>query len=221
MQQRCASTATWLRQLAAVTRCVVLLLRLAVPFALPGSLCRATLTPLVSHSSDVLTRHQVADVCTCRCAGAVGHGGHYHSQSVESFFTHVPGLKVVVPSSPAQAKGEQQQPAAGWLCGWPVGTASGRGSSRGCGASQQPCTPWLWGGGGGLWLPCITSSCSTDMHHRGSRVPRAGMLNSCAVLILLLLLLQACCSRAFKTRTPACSLSLRCCECCCLDCCTC
>ena len=26
--------------------------------------------------------------------GAVGHGGHYHSQSVEAFYTHVPGLKV-------------------------------------------------------------------------------------------------------------------------------
>ena len=37
--------------------------------------------------------------------GAVGHGGHYHSQSPEAFFTHVPGLKVVVPSGPANAKG--------------------------------------------------------------------------------------------------------------------
>lgn len=37
--------------------------------------------------------------------GAVGHGGHYHSQSPESFFTHVPGLKVAIPSTPAQAKG--------------------------------------------------------------------------------------------------------------------
>eukprot|EP00898_Chlorokybus_atmophyticus_P002125 jgi/Chlat1/2913/Chrsp2S04667 len=37
--------------------------------------------------------------------GAVGHGGHYHSQSPEAFFTHVPGLKVVIPRSPSQAKG--------------------------------------------------------------------------------------------------------------------
>ena len=27
--------------------------------------------------------------------GAVGHGALYHSQSVEAFFSHIPGLKVV------------------------------------------------------------------------------------------------------------------------------
>ena len=32
-------------------------------------------------------------------------GGLYHSQSVEAFFAHVPGLKVIVPSSPRDAKG--------------------------------------------------------------------------------------------------------------------
>src|SRR5207237_7561771 len=32
-------------------------------------------------------------------------GGPYHSQSVEAFFAHVPGLKVVAPSFPADAKG--------------------------------------------------------------------------------------------------------------------
>ncbi|KAL3702438.1 hypothetical protein R1sor_020460 [Riccia sorocarpa] len=37
--------------------------------------------------------------------GAVGHGGHYHSQSPEAFFCHVPGIKVVIPRSPSQAKG--------------------------------------------------------------------------------------------------------------------
>jgi 2-oxoisovalerate dehydrogenase E1 component len=33
------------------------------------------------------------------------HGALYHSQSVEAFFAHVPGLKVVVPSTPADVKG--------------------------------------------------------------------------------------------------------------------
>jgi len=37
--------------------------------------------------------------------GAVGHGGHYHSQSPEAYFTHTPGLVVVVPRSPSTAKG--------------------------------------------------------------------------------------------------------------------
>ncbi|MBI2821446.1 MAG: alpha-ketoacid dehydrogenase subunit beta [Acidobacteria bacterium] len=32
-------------------------------------------------------------------------GGHYHSQSPEAYFIHTPGLKVVVPSNPYDAKG--------------------------------------------------------------------------------------------------------------------
>jgi pyruvate dehydrogenase E1 component beta subunit len=32
-------------------------------------------------------------------------GGHYHSQSPEAFFCHVPGIKVVCPSNPYDAKG--------------------------------------------------------------------------------------------------------------------
>ena len=33
------------------------------------------------------------------------HGALYHSQSIEATFAHVPGLKVVAPSTPADAKG--------------------------------------------------------------------------------------------------------------------
>lgn len=38
-------------------------------------------------------------------SGAVGHGGHYHSQSPEAYLTHTAGLTVVMPSSPKAAKG--------------------------------------------------------------------------------------------------------------------
>lgn len=37
--------------------------------------------------------------------GAVGNSGAQHSQSLEAWFTHVPGVKVVMPSNPADAQG--------------------------------------------------------------------------------------------------------------------
>jgi 2-oxoisovalerate dehydrogenase E1 component len=37
--------------------------------------------------------------------GAGIHGALYHSQSIEAFYAHVPGLKIVVPSTPADMKG--------------------------------------------------------------------------------------------------------------------
>lgn len=37
--------------------------------------------------------------------GAVGHGGLYHSQSPEAYFAHTPGVKVVIPATPKEAKG--------------------------------------------------------------------------------------------------------------------
>src|SRR6266446_6687585 len=38
------------------------------------------------------------------CGGGI-HGALYHSQSIEAFYGHVPGLKVVMPATPADAAG--------------------------------------------------------------------------------------------------------------------
>ncbi|KXK18123.1 MAG: transketolase [Chloroflexi bacterium OLB15] len=43
-------------------------------------------------------------VIRCPYGGGIA-GGLYHSQSVEAFFTHCPGLKIVIPSTPEDAKG--------------------------------------------------------------------------------------------------------------------
>jgi 2-oxoisovalerate dehydrogenase E1 component len=48
---------------------------------------------------------QNADVVIRMPAGAGVGAGPFHSQSNEAWFTHVPGLKVVYPSSPMDAKG--------------------------------------------------------------------------------------------------------------------
>jgi len=40
--------------------------------------------------------------------GVTGNMGAHHSQSLESWFVHVPGLKVVMPANPADAKGLMQ-----------------------------------------------------------------------------------------------------------------
>jgi len=48
---------------------------------------------------------QNADVVIRMPTGAGSGAGPYHSQSTEGWFTHTPGLKVVYPATPADAKG--------------------------------------------------------------------------------------------------------------------
>ena len=48
---------------------------------------------------------QNADVVVRMPTGAGVAAGPFHSQSNEAWFTHTPGLKVIYPSSPAEAKG--------------------------------------------------------------------------------------------------------------------
>ncbi|MBT3232043.1 MAG: alpha-ketoacid dehydrogenase subunit beta [Calditrichaeota bacterium] len=52
------------------------------------------------------TGNNVSAPVTIRCPSGAGvHGGPFHSQSPEAWFVHTPGLKVVAPSTPYDAKG--------------------------------------------------------------------------------------------------------------------
>lgn len=63
---------------------------------------------LVNHAAKLhyMSGGQIRVPLTVRAqCGAVGSFGAHHSQSLEAWFLHVPGLKVVMPSNPADAKG--------------------------------------------------------------------------------------------------------------------
>jgi 2-oxoisovalerate dehydrogenase E1 component beta subunit len=63
---------------------------------------------IVSEASRVRYRSNGSWSCPIVIRAPFGggvHGGLYHSQSVEAFYAHVPGLKVVIPSTPEDAKG--------------------------------------------------------------------------------------------------------------------
>jgi pyruvate dehydrogenase E1 component beta subunit len=49
-------------------------------------------------------RASVPLVIRMACGAGLGYGVH-HSQSLEAWFTHIPGLKVAMPATPADAKG--------------------------------------------------------------------------------------------------------------------
>ena len=63
---------------------------------------------LVNHAAKLhyMSGGQLRVPLTIRAqGGASGSYGAHHSQSLEAWFLHVPGLKVVMPSNPADAKG--------------------------------------------------------------------------------------------------------------------
>jgi 2-oxoisovalerate dehydrogenase E1 component beta subunit len=63
---------------------------------------------LVNHASRLRTRTRGRLSCPMVIRAPYGGGIHapeHHSESMEALFTHVPGLRVVIPSSPARAYG--------------------------------------------------------------------------------------------------------------------
>lgn len=61
---------------------------------------------IVTNASKIYYRWRIPVPMVIRLpTGGYIHGGPYHSASTEAWFAHVPGLKVVAPSTPADAKG--------------------------------------------------------------------------------------------------------------------
>lgn len=61
---------------------------------------------VVNNAAKFYYRYGAKVPLTIRCpSGGNIHGGPFHSSNPEAFFTHVPGLKAVAPSTPYDAKG--------------------------------------------------------------------------------------------------------------------
>jgi pyruvate dehydrogenase E1 component beta subunit len=63
---------------------------------------------IVNHASRLRNRTRGRITCPLVIRAPTGAGVHapeHHSESIESMFAHVPGLRVVIPSSPARAYG--------------------------------------------------------------------------------------------------------------------
>jgi pyruvate dehydrogenase E1 component beta subunit len=68
----------------------------------------ACIDQLINHASRLRTRTRGRLTCPLVLRSPAGGGIHapeHHSESPEAMFAHIPGLKVVVPSSPARAYG--------------------------------------------------------------------------------------------------------------------
>ncbi|MGH7274733.1 MAG: alpha-ketoacid dehydrogenase subunit beta [Nitrospiria bacterium] len=68
----------------------------------------AAMEQLISHAAKIRTRSRGRFSCPMTVRAPYGGGIHapeHHSESTEALFVHTPGLKVVVPSTPAETKG--------------------------------------------------------------------------------------------------------------------
>ncbi|MCZ5698098.1 alpha-ketoacid dehydrogenase subunit beta, partial [Escherichia coli] len=72
----------------------------------------AALDQIISHASRLRNRTRGRLTCPLVIRAPYGAGIHapeHHSESTETLFAHIPGLRVVIPSSPLKAYGCQQQ----------------------------------------------------------------------------------------------------------------